>query len=272
MFVAVTDGWDMAGLTYPTSERAPMELREASTISSLIHKQAELCTDEQERGCWRDLRRKFLREGLEALTDVETLEVMLAIASPKPGRNCDLARTLVDRFGSFEGVMAADSRRLSQQSVDSNSMTPDVVRVLEAARVAAMKLMQGELAGRPVISSFESALRYCRSHSITQLGQQLRILFLSKGNRLIADELYNRCTDDHPSFYPRKVARRALDLDASAIIMLRALSGRGSAPSLADVEMTAEIVRALELFDITVHDHIIVGEDHQMSLRARGAI
>ncbi len=208
------------------------------------------------------LRERFLKGGSDALADYELLELVLfrAIAriDLKP-----LAKELLKQFGSFAEVISAPIERLKS----IKGLGEAAITELKLVEAAAHQLARGQIKDRPVLSSWSSVLDYCRAAMAFADKEQLRVLFLDKRNRLIADELQQQGTVDHTPVYPREVVKRALELSATAIILVHNHPSGDPTPSQADIQMTQEIVTVARPLGISVHDHIIVGRDGHASLR-----
>jgi DNA repair protein RadC len=208
------------------------------------------------------LRERFLRGGSDALADYELLELVLFRAigrrDVKP-----LAKELLKQFGSFAEVVSAPIERLKS----IKGLGEAAITELKIVEAAAHQLARGQVHKRPVLSSWSSVLDYCRTAMAFAAKEQLRVLFLDKRNRLIADELQQEGTVDHTPVYPREVVKRALELSATAIILVHNHPGGDPTPSRADIEMTKQIVEIARGLGIEVHDHIIVGRDGHASLR-----
>ena len=132
---------------------------------------------------------------------------------------------------------------------------------------AAHQLARGQVQDRPVLSSWSNVLDYCRTAMAFADKEQLRVLFLDKRNRLIADELQQEGTVDHTPVYPREVVKRALKLSATALILVHNHPSGDPTPSRADIQMTQSIIDVAKPLGISVHDHIIVGKDGHASLK-----
>ncbi len=208
------------------------------------------------------LRARFMEVGGEALPDYELLELVLFRSIPRRDVK-PLAKELIRRFGTFAEVLAASPARL--QEVDG--ISEKVVADLKIVEASARRLAKGEVAKRPVLSSWASVLDYCRTTMAFMDKEQLRLLFLDKRNALIADEVQQSGTIDHTPVYPREVVKRALELSASAMILVHNHPSGDPTPSPADIKMTREIIDAAKPLGITVHDHIIVGREGHASLR-----
>lgn len=209
------------------------------------------------------LRARFLKGGADALPDYELLELVLFRAIPRRDTK-PLAKALLERFGSFAGVVSAPARRLAELP----GVGEAVITEIKLIRAAALRLMSSEVMNRPVLGSWSQVLSYCRAAMGYEEVEQFRILFLDKRNRLIADEVQQEGTIDHTPVYVREVIKRALELSATAIILVHNHPSGDPTPSQADITMTKEIVEAAQKLNIVVHDHIIVGREGHVSLRA----
>jgi DNA repair protein RadC len=207
------------------------------------------------------LRERFLNGGSDALADYELLELVLFRAIPRRDVK-PLAKELIKTFGSFAEVVAAPVERLKQAG-----LREAVIAELKIIAAAAHQFARGQVRNRPVLSSWSSVLDYCRITMAFADKEQFRVLFLDKRNRLITDELQQEGTVDHTPVYPREVVKRALELSATAIILVHNHPGGDPTPSRADIEMTKQIVEIARGLGIEVHDHIIVGRDGHASLR-----
>ena len=213
------------------------------------------------------LRRRLLDKGAESLVDYEILEFLLFGAKAR-GDTKSLAKALIDRFGSLAGVLAASPGELAKV----NGMGETSVAVLKIVPEAARRLAREELSERPVIGSWDRLLAYCRITLGRETVEQFRLLFLDKKNHLIADELQQRGTVDHTPVYPREVVKRALELGASAVIMVHNHPSGDPTPSRADIEMTKEVQDAAGKLGISVHDHIVVGKSGHASFKSLGLL
>lgn len=208
------------------------------------------------------LREKFAAAGSDALPDYELLELVLFRAIPRRDVK-PLAKALVARFGSFAEVLSAEPARLMEVEGVSAGVASDL-KVIEAA---GRRLAKGAIRERALLGSWSALLEYLRATMAFASREEFRILFLDKRNHLIADEVQGRGTVDHTPVYPREVARRALELSATAIILAHNHPSGDPAPSSADVAMTREIVAVLAPLQIVVHDHVILGRNGHASLK-----
>jgi DNA repair protein RadC len=208
------------------------------------------------------LRARFAQGGADALPDYELLELALFRAIPRRDVK-PLAKALIRRFGSFAEVISAEPARLAEVE----GVSAGVVADLKLIEAAGHRLARGAIAARPLLSSWGAVLEYCRATMAFSPREQFRILFLDKRNHLIADEVQGRGTIDHTPVYPREVARRSLELSATAIILAHNHPSGDPTPSATDVKMTREVIAVLDPLGIVVHDHIILGRNGHASLK-----
>lgn len=208
------------------------------------------------------LRERFRKGGADAMPDYELLELILFRVFPR-GDTKPLAKRLMAKFGSFADVVNAAPERLSEVSGAGQR----VIDELAVVRAAALRMMRGEIMGRQVLGSWTAVLDYCRAAQGFETKESFRILFLDKRNQLIADEVQQTGTVDHTPVYVREVVKRALELAATAMILVHNHPSGDPAPSRADVDMTREIMTAAKPLGITIHDHIIVGRQGHASLK-----
>ena len=208
------------------------------------------------------LRQRLLHAGAEAVRDYELLELILFRAIPQRDVK-PLAKTLIERFGSFAEVIAAPVERLKE----IKGLGDAAITELKIVQAAASEFARGQTRKRPALSSWSAVLDYCRTAQAFADKEQFRILFLDKRNGLIADEVLGTGTVDHTPVYPREVVKRALELSATAIILVHNHPGGDPTPSRADIEMTRVIVDVAKPLGIAVHDHIIVGKEGHASLK-----
>jgi len=213
------------------------------------------------------LRQRFLQAGSDALHDYEMLELVLFRAIPRRDVK-PLAKELIARFGSFAEVIAAPIERLKEVAGLGEAAITD----LKIVQAAANRLLRGEVKKRHVLSSWSSVLDYCRTAMAFESKEHFRILFLDKGNHLIADEQQQTGTVDHTPVYPREVVKRALELSATAVILVHNHPSGDPSPSRADIDMTKAIIEVARPLGIAVHDHLIVGKDGHASLKGLNLI
>lgn len=211
------------------------------------------------------LRARFLQGGAAALPDYELLELVLFRALPRIDVK-PLARRLIDRFGDFGAVLSAPEQRL--QEVAGVGLA--VIHELRLVEAAAQRLSRSRIMNRAVLSSWDQLLDYCRAAMGYRQTEQFRLLFLDRKNVLIADEEQAEGTVDHVPVYPREVVKRALELNASALILVHNHPSGDPTPSEADILVTNQIRDTAEVMGITVHDHLIIGRAGVLSFRSEG--
>jgi len=208
------------------------------------------------------LRQRFRDSGDRALADYELLELLLFRLIPRRDTK-PIAKALLARFGSLPEVLGAPTQLLTEVKGVGDSVATD----LKLVAAIAHRMLKGELTGRQVLASWSSVIEYCRAAMAFEAREQFRVLFLDKKNALIADEVQQTGTVDHTPVYPREVVKRALELSATAIILVHNHPSGDPTPSRADIEMTKLIIDTARPLGITVHDHIIIGKDGHASLK-----
>jgi DNA repair protein RadC len=208
------------------------------------------------------LRGRFREAGADALSDYELLELLLFRALPRRDVK-PLAKLLLEKFGSFAEVITAPESRLGEVK----GLGDGGVTELKIVQAAAGRLLRGQVKKRPALSSWSAVLDYCRTAQAFADRELFRVLFLDKRNQLIADEVQQTGTIDHTPVYPREVVKRALELSATAIILVHNHPSGDPTPSHADIQMTQQIIAVAQPLSISVHDHIIVGKDGHASLK-----
>jgi DNA repair protein RadC len=208
------------------------------------------------------LRQRLLDAGTNAICDYELLELILFRAIPQRDVK-PLAKTLIDRFGSFAEAISAPIERLRE----IKGLGEAAITELKVVQAAASQFARGQAKKRTVLSSWSNVLDYCRTAMAFADKEQFRILFLDKRNQLIADEVQQTGTIDHTPVYPREVVKRGLELSATAIILVHNHPSGDPTPSRADIQMTQAIIDVAKPLGISVHDHIIVGKEGHASLK-----
>ena len=211
------------------------------------------------------LRERFMAGGADALPDYELLELVLFRAIPRRDVK-PLARRLLETFGDFNRVLSASPARLA----DVDEVGDAVVTELKIVEAAAHRLARSRAMRRHVISSWDAILDYCHTTMAHRETEQFRVLYLDRKNVLIADEAQGRGTVDHVPVYPREVVKRALELNASALIVVHNHPSGDPSPSPEDIDMTRRIATAAEALSLTLHDHLIVAKSTELSFRAEG--
>ncbi|TWD58170.1 DNA repair protein RadC [Agrobacterium vitis] len=208
------------------------------------------------------LRMRFKDKGDDALADYEVLELLLFRLIPRRDTK-PIAKALIDRFGSLAGVFGAQLSLLQEVKGVGEAVALDLKLISSAAQ----RMLKSDIKGKPVLSSWSSVIDYCHAAMAYETTEQFRILFLDKRNAMIADEIQGRGTVDHTPVYPREVVKRALELSATAIILVHNHPSGDPTPSRADIEMTKTIIDTAKPLGITVHDHVIIGKQGHASLK-----
>ncbi|QFY59968.1 JAB domain-containing protein [Rhizobium grahamii] len=219
-------------------------------------------SDEHYHGHRERLRNRFRDHGDAALADYELLELLLFRLIPRRDTK-PIAKALLDRFGSLAAVFGAPTALLQEVKGIGEAVALDIKLISTVAH----RTLKSELRGKQVLSSWSSVIQYCHAAMAHETREQFRILFLDKRNALIADEVQGLGTIDHTPVYPREVVKRALELSATALILVHNHPSGDPTPSRADIDMTKMIIDTAKPLGITVHDHIIIGKDGHASLK-----
>jgi DNA repair protein RadC len=239
---------------------APHSEEDEATWARLPDKLPSYIADHRKR-----LRARFMDGGATAIPDYELLELVLFRAIPRQDVK-PLARLLLDTFGDFNRVVSASPARLAMVKGIGDA----VIQELKIIEASAQRLMRAKVINRPVLSSWDALVDYCHTAMSHRETEQFRILFLDRKNVLIADEEQAKGTVDHVPVYPREVVKRALELNASALILVHNHPSGDPTPSDADITMTAQVQDAAQVLGITLHDHLIIGKSRELSFRAQG--
>lgn len=213
------------------------------------------------------LRQRLLEGGDEALADYEVLEFLLFGASAR-GDTKPLAKALLARFGSLANVLNAEAGALRQVP----GMGEASVGAVKIAALAARRMARSEVRQKPVLGSWQALLDYLTIDMAHLTVERVRVLYLNAQNRLILDHHAGDGSIDEAAIHPREVIRRALDIGATALILVHNHPSGNPEPSRADIHITQRIAEAGRLLGVAVHDHIIVGHHGHVSLRAKGLI
>jgi DNA repair protein RadC len=219
------------------------------------------------QGHRKRLRERFLNSGAEAVADYELLEMMLFAAHPR-GDVKPLAKRLIAHFGSFGRVMKASPEELAQVEGAGES----TIAAIKVTHAAAARMLREEVMEHPIINSWTALLDYCHTVMSGLKVEELRILFLNHKHRLIRDEVQQRGTVNHTPAYPREVVKRALELGASAFILVHNHPSGDPSPSKPDIDLTMKIQEAARAVGITLHDHLIIGAKDHYSFKSNGLI
>jgi DNA repair protein RadC len=242
-------------LPFDEADISVVAIRSGARLPSYI-------TDHRKR-----LRERFMTGGAAALPDYEMLELVLFRAIPRQDVK-PLARRLIDRFVDFNGVISASPTRLAE----TEGVGEAVICELKIIEAAAQRLARARVMRRQVISSWDALVDYCHTVMAHRETEHFRVLYLDKKNALIADEEQARGTVDHVPVYPREVVKRALELNASALILVHNHPSGDPTPSDADILLTGQIGSAAETLGLVLHDHLIIGKSREQSFRASGLL
>jgi DNA repair protein RadC len=247
-------GW---GVTAPTCESADL-----FNASPSVDGRKPFGVD----GHRRRLRERLLTAGPDALADHEMLEIVL-FALPRRDTK-SLARALLTQFGSFARVIAAPVQEL----LAVEGLGEAGAAALKSVQAAALRLIRAEVIDRPVLTNWDRLMTYLNAAMSRERVEQFRVLFLDNRNRLLADEAQQRGTVNHTPVYPREVAKRALELHATALILVHNHPSGDPTPSAEDIAMTREIKAATAALSIVLHDHVVVGNGRWLSFRTEGLL
>ncbi len=238
----------------------PFLLDEAEQVVPVSGKQPSYIADHRHR-----LRARFMAGGAQAVPDYELLELVLFRAIPRRDVK-PLAHALMARFGDFNRVITAPAARLR----DISGIGDAVVTELKIVEAAAHRMARSKILQRHAVSGWDALLDYCHTTMSHRETEQFRVLYLDRKNVVIGDEEQSKGTVDHVPVYPREVAKRALELNASALILVHNHPSGDPTPSEADIEMTRQINNACTALGLTLHDHLIIGKSRELSFRAEG--
>ncbi|WP_299377407.1 DNA repair protein RadC [uncultured Kiloniella sp.] len=213
------------------------------------------------------LRQRLLEKGVESLADYEVLEFLLFGVNPR-GDTKPLAKKLIETFGSLAEVFSASPEELKQVTGVGDAAASLLKLIPEAAR----RLTKDAILDHPVIDTWDRLIEYCKIVMAREKIEQFRLLFLDRKNRLIADEIQQKGTIDHTPVYPREVVKRALELNASALIMVHNHPSGDPSPSQADIAMTKEVKEICGKLGIELHDHLIISKTGNSSFRHLGIL
>lgn len=211
------------------------------------------------------LRARFMAGGAQAMPDYEMLELVLFRAIPRRDVK-PLAHALMEKFGDFNRVITAPEPRLREVKGVGDA----VVVELKVVEAAAHRMARAKVLNQHAISSWDALIDYCHTTMAHRETEQFRVLYLDRKNVLIADEEQAKGTVDHVPVYPREVAKRALELNASALILVHNHPSGDPTPSQSDIAMTQQIEAACLALGLSLHDHLIVGKSRELSFKSEG--
>lgn len=213
------------------------------------------------------LRERLLTGGAEALADYEVLEYLLMTAIPRRDVK-PLAKALIARFGSLAGVFNADAKALALHP----GMGETSAAAVKIVALAARRLARTGVQDQPVLASWQALIDYLMIDMAHLHHERVRVLYLDTRNRLILDHHVGDGDIDQAAIHPRQVVKQALDVGAAALILVHNHPSGSPEPSRADIQITNKIVDAAGLMGIVVHDHVIIGRQGHVSLKAKGLI
>ena len=230
-------------------------------------KQPRKIQDTTRIGHRKRLRERLRRGGHMALHDYELLELILFRALPRRDVK-PLARNLLDRFGDLSGVLSATDARL----LEVTGIGQEVITEFRLIEAVALNFRQSRIMQKPALANWNQMINYCRTKIAEKNREEFHVLFLDKKNHIIADELMGSGTVDHAPVYPREVIKRALELNASALILVHNHPSGDPTPSKADIDMTNKLYALASQFNIVVHDHLIIGRVDEVSFKNLGLL
>lgn len=259
--------WIFEGIDPRPALRERLEHGRAAQGLSDSLPQIDLANQPHYLGHRQRLRDRFLAGGDNGLPDYELLELLLFFSIPKIDTK-PIAKQLLGRFGSLAGVVNASAEQLAEfQRMDHFTIT-----MFKALRIFAARLVLEDLTDRPVLENWDKLVAYLRAAMAHRMIEQFRLLFLDRRNVLIADEVQHEGSIDHTPVYPREVVKRALALDASALVMVHNHPSNHPQPSKPDIEMTRQVRDALDRVGVVLHDHLIISRRGHTSFRQLGLL
>ncbi|MEA2800401.1 MAG: repair protein RadC [Rhodospirillaceae bacterium] len=255
--------WEFSGEDPTATLAAALEAQPASCG----HNSGELTGEKPHYWGHRGrVRERVLKAGVETLADYELLELLLFYSLERIDTK-PLAKKLLDRFGTLGDVFAAEPEQLREFEIDQKTLVH-----FKAMREVGRRLAERKVKDMPVLTNWQQLIDYCHVALAHEKTEQFRILFLDRKNVLIADEVQQRGTIDHTPVYPREVVKRALALNAAALILVHNHPSGDPKPSRDDIEMTREIRKAAEALGISIHDHLVIGRKGHASFRSLGLL
>ncbi|MFH1157385.1 MAG: DNA repair protein RadC [Pseudomonadota bacterium] len=213
------------------------------------------------------LRQRFLKSGADGFQDYELLEMFLFAAVPRRDVK-PLAKQLLKEFGGLSGVMGASLADLKKV----NGLSENSAVVLKTVHALTRRMLRNDIEKKPMLSSWQKLIDYCHVSMAHEKREHFRVLFLNRKNQLMADEVQQMGTVDHTPVYPREIVRRALELGATAMILVHNHPSGDPNPSDSDIAMTEEVIKAAAALDILVHDHLIISQNGHISFKSLGLL
>ena len=213
------------------------------------------------------LRQRFLKSGADGFQDYELLEMILFSAVPRRDVK-PLVKQLLKEFGGLSGVLGASIADLQKvRGLSENSAV-----VLKAVHALTSRMLRNDIEKKPILSSWQKLIDYCQVSMAHEKRENFRVIFLNRKNQLMTDEVQQIGTVDHTPVYPREIVRRALELGATAMILVHNHPSGDPTPSDSDIAMTEEIIKAATALDILVHDHLIISQNGHISFKSMGLL
>lgn len=213
------------------------------------------------------LRQRFLKSGAEGCQDYELLEIVLFAAIPRRDVK-PIAKQLIKEFGSLSAVLCASVGDLQK----IKGLSENTAVLLKTVQALSIRMLRGEIEKKPILSSWQKLIDYCYVTMAHEKREHFRVLFLNRKNQLMADEVQQIGTVDHTPVYPREIVKRALELGATAMILVHNHPSGDPTPSDSDIAMTEEVIKAAAALDILVHDHLIISQNGHISFKALGIL
>ncbi len=213
------------------------------------------------------LRERLFEGGPDALLDHEIVEYLLGLSIKRMDTK-PIAKRLIDQFGGFGGLLAADAHAIRRKT----KLSDPTIAALKIVQAAALRLLEAQVKERPVLASWQALLDYLRADMAHEPIERVRVLFLNAKNELIANEAMWEGSVDEAAVHIREILRRALDLHASSLIVVHNHPSGDPSPSRQDIALTRDLAESCRNLKITLHDHVIIGADGHASLRAMGLI
>ena len=213
------------------------------------------------------LRERFLKSGVDGLQDYELLEVILFSAIPRKDVK-PLAKQLLKEFGSISALLSASITDLQKVK----GLSENAAVLFKAVQALTQKMLRNDMEKKPILGSWQKLIDYCYVAMAHEKREHFRVLFLNRKNQLMADEVQQIGTVDHTPVYPREIIKRALELGATAMILVHNHPSGDPNPSDSDIAMTEEIIRAAAALDILVHDHLIISQNGHISFKSLGLL
>lgn len=237
----------------------------ASEAPGLFEAEAEAADPARKAGHRERMRRRLIEGGPDGFHDYELLEYLLALAIPRQDVK-PLAKALLERFGDLPTVISASPGELMRVKGVGES----VVAAIRFVGAISVRQLQRKAFSQPLLSSLDAVRDYLHVRLAHELTEEFRVLFLDNKNRLIRDERFGEGTVNQAPAYPREIAKRALELQASALILVHNHPAGDPTPSRDDVTMTRAIAEAAKAVGVRVHDHLVIARSGDASLKALG--